>query len=180
MRCKLLQKRSTGKTTECSKRLQHITIERDIFSELSRCIFEISLKLVILKILFILVLYNFIFYFKIIWPPNKFNSPDNIIPPNQNKNFWPPPPAKIFLKFLPLLTQAGQGKGEGVHAMLCQKFWYWCAEKYFLLFIRFHMKLFPVVVVSFLCKNLIFFSPHLVHNNRKHFCSIWNRVMQYL
>ena len=29
MRCKLLQKRSTGKTIECSKHLQHITIEKD-------------------------------------------------------------------------------------------------------------------------------------------------------
>ena len=31
MRCKLLQKRSTRKTTEYSKHLQHITIEKDIF-----------------------------------------------------------------------------------------------------------------------------------------------------
>ena len=30
MRCKLLQKRSTGKT-ESSKHLQHIAIEKDIF-----------------------------------------------------------------------------------------------------------------------------------------------------
>ena len=44
MRCKLLQKRSTGKTTECSKHLRHIAIEKDIFSELNRCIFQISLK----------------------------------------------------------------------------------------------------------------------------------------
>ena len=67
MRCKLLQKSSTGKTTECSKHLRHIVIEKDIFSELNRCIFQISLKyikLVIPKILFILVLCNFSFYFK--------------------------------------------------------------------------------------------------------------------
>ena len=41
---------------------------KDIFSELNRCIFQISLKyikLVIPKILFILVLSNFNFYFKI-------------------------------------------------------------------------------------------------------------------
>ena len=31
MRCTLLQKRSTGKTTECSKHLRHISIEKDIF-----------------------------------------------------------------------------------------------------------------------------------------------------
>ena len=77
MRCKLLQKRFTGKTTECSKHLRHIAIEKDILSELNRCIFQISLKyikLVIPKILFILVLCIFNFYFKITWPhspPNK-------------------------------------------------------------------------------------------------------------
>ena len=59
MRC--FKKRSTEKTTQCSKHLQHITIGKDIFSEL-RCIFQISLeyiKSVIPKILFILVLSNF-------------------------------------------------------------------------------------------------------------------------
>ena len=68
MRCKLLQKRSTGKTTECSKYLQCIAIEKYIFSELSRCIFQICLKyikLVISKILFILVVCSLHFYFKI-------------------------------------------------------------------------------------------------------------------
>ena len=72
MRCKLLQKRFTGKTTECSIHLHHIAIEKDILSELNRCIFQISLKyikLVIPKILFILVLCSFNFYFKITWPP---------------------------------------------------------------------------------------------------------------
>ena len=43
-RCKLLIKRSTGKTTECSEHLWHIAIEKDIFSELNRHIFKISLK----------------------------------------------------------------------------------------------------------------------------------------
>ena len=72
MRCKLLQKRFTGKTTECSKHLCHIAIEKDILSELNRSIFQISLKyikLVIPKILSILVLCSFNFYFKITWPP---------------------------------------------------------------------------------------------------------------
>ena len=44
---------------------------KDIFSELNRCIFQISLKyikLVIPKILFMLVLCSFNFYFKIMWP----------------------------------------------------------------------------------------------------------------
>ena len=54
MRCKLLQKRSTEKTTECSKHLRHIATEKDIFS-----------KLVISKILLILVLCSFNIYFKI-------------------------------------------------------------------------------------------------------------------
>ena len=40
MRCKLLQKRFTGKTTECSKHLRHIAIEKDILSELNRYIFS--------------------------------------------------------------------------------------------------------------------------------------------
>ena len=44
MRCKLLQKRSTGKTTKCFKHLQQIFIEKDIFSELNRYIFQVSLK----------------------------------------------------------------------------------------------------------------------------------------
>ena len=62
MRCKLLQKRFTGKTTEVSKHLRHIAIEKDILSELNRCIFQVSLKyikLVIPKILFILVLWYY-------------------------------------------------------------------------------------------------------------------------
>ena len=60
-RCKLLQKRFTGKTTERSKHLRHIAIEKDILPQL-KYIFQISLKyinLVIPKILFILVLYSF-------------------------------------------------------------------------------------------------------------------------
>ena len=78
MRYKLLQKRSTGKTTECSKHLRHIFIEKDTFSEISRCIFQISLKyikLVIPKILSILVLCNFNLYFKITWLPTSKKLP---------------------------------------------------------------------------------------------------------
>ena len=64
--------RYTGKTTECSNHLRHIAIESDIFLELNRYIFQTSLKyikLVIPKILFVLVLCNFNFYFNITWPP---------------------------------------------------------------------------------------------------------------
>ena len=35
MGCKLLQKRFTGKTAECSKHLRHIAIEKNILSELT-------------------------------------------------------------------------------------------------------------------------------------------------
>ena len=35
MKCKLLQKRTARKTTECSKYLRHIAIKKDIFSELN-------------------------------------------------------------------------------------------------------------------------------------------------
>ena len=74
-----------------SEHLRHIAIEKDILSELNRCIFQISLKyikLVIPKILFILVLCSFDFYFKItrLPLPNKVNPP-----PHQKKNFCPPP-----------------------------------------------------------------------------------------
>ena len=50
MRCKLLQKRSTRKTRECSKHLRNIVIEKDIFSELNRCIFQISQKYSLLEL----------------------------------------------------------------------------------------------------------------------------------
>ena len=36
MRCKLLQKRFTGKTTDCCKHFGHIAIEKYIFSERNR------------------------------------------------------------------------------------------------------------------------------------------------
>ena len=93
MSCKLLQKRSTGKTTECSKQLQHIAIEKDLFSELKSSISQISLtyiKLVIPKILLTLVLCSLTFTSKLRDP-----SPSR----QQNNNFWappPPPPAKVF------------------------------------------------------------------------------------
>ena len=66
---------------QCSKHLHHIAIEKDILSEFNRRNFLISLKyikLVIPKILFVLVLCSFNFYFKTTWPPNKINAPNNI------------------------------------------------------------------------------------------------------
>ena len=72
----------------------------------NRWIFQIPLKyikLVIPKILFMLVLCSFNFYFKITWPSPTHHHH------HQNWNFWPPPPpARFFLKFLPL-PQAGGG-----------------------------------------------------------------------
>ena len=90
--CKLLQKRITRKTAECSKHLRHIAIEKYILSDLNRCIFQISLKyikLVILKILFILVLCSFSFYFKITWPPQQSYPP----PSKDFSEIFNPPPA---------------------------------------------------------------------------------------
>ena len=107
-RCKLLQKRSTGKTTEWSKHLQHIAFEKYIFSELNRCIFQTSLKyikLVIPKILFILVLSSFNFYFKILWPPTKIKISDS--PSNNFSEIFNPHP------------WAGRG------CMLCQNLGMW-------------------------------------------------------
>ena len=91
MRCKLLQKRFTGKTTECSKHLRHIAIEKNILSELNRCVFQIPLKyikLVIPKIFFILVLCSLIFTSKLRdplppLPPNKL-TPQQYTPLHQN------------------------------------------------------------------------------------------------
>ena len=67
-RCKLLQKKSAGKTTGFQTLVTYISNKKDIFSELNKCIFQISLKYIKLdipEILFILVLCNFDFYFKI-------------------------------------------------------------------------------------------------------------------
>ena len=91
VRCKLLQKWSAGKTTE-----------------LSRCIFQISLKymkLVIPEILkyflYILVLCNFNFYLKITRPLPQQNYPHPHPPPHQNKNFGPSPsdPGMVILGY---------------------------------------------------------------------------------
>ena len=116
MRCKLLQKRTTGKITECSKHLRNIVIEKDNFSELNRCnrcIFQISLKyikLVIPKIHFILLLCSFNFYFKITCPPPPQTKlppppPHNTPPPPPKLKISDPPPAYIFTSPL----QAGGG-----------------------------------------------------------------------
>ena len=49
------------------------------------------IKLVVPKILFILALYSFNFYYKVVWPPPPTKLPHYPPPPHhQNKNFWPP------------------------------------------------------------------------------------------
>ena len=114
MTCKLLQKRPTGKTTECSRHLRHIVIEKDIFSEVKRCIFQISLKsikLVIPKIVFILVICSFNFYFKITWPPTKITPP-----PTKIKISDPHPSSKDFFEIFnltPLPPPLPSWRGEG-------------------------------------------------------------------
>ena len=97
MGCKLLQERFTGKTTECSKHLRHIAIEKIFYQNLTvnKWIFQIPLKyikLVIPKVLFMLVLCSFNFYFKITWSPT---------------------PARFLPSPLPPLPQAGVGGGGG-------------------------------------------------------------------
>ena len=91
-----------------------LAIEKNILSELNRCIFQIPLKyikFVTPKILFILVLCNFSFYFKITWPlpPQKniyiYNSHLH-----QNYNFWFHR-AKTFLKFLTPSPKVDEGEG---------------------------------------------------------------------
>ena len=116
MRCRLLQKRSTGKTTECSTHLRHIAIQKYIFSELNRCIFQISLKYI--KFIYIgLMQFEFLFQNYVTPPPPKQNYRPPA--PEQNKHFWPPPPpTKTFVKFLPPLLPSWKGGGGGVHALL--------------------------------------------------------------
>ena len=98
---------ATGKTTEYSKHLQHIDIEKDLFSELKRHIFQISLKYVKLVIPKTLVYwYTLYWYYAILIFTSKCN-----LPSHQNKNFWSPQ-ANTFLKFLTSLpTSRGRGKG---------------------------------------------------------------------
>ena len=98
MRCKLLQKRFAGKTTERSKHLRHIAIEKNILSKLNECIFQIPLNyinLVIPNILFILVLCSSNFYFKITWR-SPFPPHNNITLPTKIEISNPPPPSKDF------------------------------------------------------------------------------------
>ena len=83
----------------------------------NRCIFQVTLKyikLVIPKILFILVLYNFNFYFKTPWPPKQNPPPPPTPPPikQKNENFWPSSkdfsilcPASVPYNFLMLLRR---------------------------------------------------------------------------
>ena len=108
MKYKLLPKKFYWKNSRVFQMLAIYFHWKDIFTELNRYIFQISLKyikLVIPKILCILVLCSFDFYFKIAWPPpppsNKHTPPpNNITPHTKIKILDPPPPAKTFLRFL--------------------------------------------------------------------------------
>ena len=113
MRCKLLQKRSTGKTRECSKHLSQLPLKKTFYHNLRDVFFQIYLKyrkLVIPKILFILVLCSFNFYFIIMWPLQQYNPALH-----QNKIFWPHPlPSEDFseiFKFPPTPTKIKQNWG---------------------------------------------------------------------
>ena len=89
MRSKL-QKRSTGKTTVFQTLATYSPWKRYFFQNLTDAFFNYlwHIKLVIPKILFILLLGSFNFYFKISWLPPL---------PHQNKNFWTlPPPTQDF------------------------------------------------------------------------------------
>ena len=96
MKYKLLPKKFYWKNSRVFQMLAIYFHWKDIFTELNRYIFQISLKyikLVIPKILFILVLCSFDFYFKIAWPPpptleQTYPSPQQYNPPHQNKNFF--------------------------------------------------------------------------------------------
>ena len=110
MRSKLLQKRFTGKTTECSKHLHHIAIEKNILSELNRCILQISLKYIKLFQKYSLYWYyaHLILLQNYMTPPPP-PAPNEITPPSTKIKISdtpspPPPPhthTKTFLKFLP-------------------------------------------------------------------------------
>ena len=93
-------KRSNGKTTECSKHLRHIIIEKDIFSELNRCIFQISHNYITL-----FQKYSLYWYFAVFIFTSKLRDPP---PP-------PPPPDKIT----PSSTTIYKIQGVHAPAMLC-------------------------------------------------------------
>ena len=57
----------------------------------------------------------------------------------------------LFLEFFCLFLWINFFLFCSITDVYCRNFlkcWYWCAEKYFLFFIRFYMKLFPTAVVS--------------------------------
>ena len=94
------------------------------FSELSRCIFQISLKyikLVVPKILFIMALCSFNFYFKIMWPHL-----NNIHPrPTTIKVSEPPSPSKDFSEIFNHLPLPHPQAGGEVHALYWWGNFYW-------------------------------------------------------
>ena len=85
-------KRSNGKTTECSKHLRHIIIEKDIFSELNRCIFQISHNYITL-----FQKYSLYWYFAVFIFTSKLRDPPPPPPPPPPTKL--PPPPQQYTKF---------------------------------------------------------------------------------
>ena len=81
-------KRSNGKTTECSKHLRHIIIEKDIFSELNRCIFQISHNYITLIQKYSLYWYFAVFIFtsKLRYAPPPSPRQNYLLPHNNIQN----------------------------------------------------------------------------------------------
>ena len=109
---------------QCSQHLRHIAIEKDILSELNRCIFQISLKnikLVIPKILFMLVvLCSLNFYFKTTWLP----PPPNKITPRTKIKISDPRSSKDFFEIFNPPSKLEGGGVHALHVILKLKLWF--------------------------------------------------------
>ena len=104
MKCKLLQKRFTGKTTSVPNTWAILPLKKIFYQ--NRHIFQISLKyikIVIPKILFIY------WYYAVLILTSKLHDPPNNITPHPPKKFM------TFSEVFNLPTQAGVG---GVYALL--------------------------------------------------------------
>ena len=101
MRCKLLQKRFTGKTTECSKVMPHNAIEKNISSKLNRCIFQILSILSQLFQKYSLYWYCTILIFtsKLRERPSQQNYPPQQYNPLPKLKFLTAPQQKLTLRY---------------------------------------------------------------------------------
>ena len=122
MRWKLLQKRSTGKTTECSKHLRHYWHWKRYFIR-TWCILQILLKYIKL----VIPKYSFYCYYAVLifqnyvtpsthpqqnYPHQQYNPPSP--PPHQNKIFWTP--SKDFSEMF--TTSPSKLELVGVYALM--------------------------------------------------------------